>query len=589
MTSDKTRFRAAAVAVALAMLAACSSTGDGDPKPTAATGFNAALKGTVNPSDKSGGTLKVGTAARCDSWDPATTYGGTCWRLHRVLSRTLVAFGRSGVAGKPGNAGVLTPDLAEGLGQANADKTEWTFHLRDGLVFSDGTPITSAAVKYGFERLFATDVITGGPAGYFLCLLDKCDADGAPAYKGPYKDKNGLASIATPDDRTVVFRLTESLGDFNELMTIPATAPVPQAKDKGAQYGTATNLVSSGPYMLESNDPDQSVVLTRNPHWTAASDPIRRALPDKIELTVFSNADDLDARLKTGALDVSIDDGAQPTFLSQVINDPALKANADDPTTLGMTMMIVYPSAENLTDVHCRRAVAYALDKRDLVIQAGGSYGAEFAGTLLPPGLAGHQDVNPYPSGADWTGDLDKAKAELQQCGKPTGFSTALAYSNYGSDPKMYASIKSALSRVGIIVEGRQIDSSTGYDTLSTPTAVKKQNIGLALMGWYPDYRSANGFLTLLVDAGRYTGTTSSTNFVGLNDPEIQKLVAQARTAESGELPGIFAQMDARTMDAATYLPLFYTKAMMYHSPRVTNVDWVDAPGYWDLANIGVA
>src|SRR5882672_366942 len=157
------RSRAALLGGVLAVLAlaACSSSGNG--KTSAPQGYNAVLQGVVNPSQQPGGTLRVGTSALCDNFDPATTYGGSCWFLHRLLSRNLVSFGRTGEGALAGNGNRLQPDLAESLGQTNADKTVWTYKLRDGLKFSTGAPITSADVKYGFERMYATDVITGGP------------------------------------------------------------------------------------------------------------------------------------------------------------------------------------------------------------------------------------------------------------------------------------------------------------------------------------------------------------------------------------------------------------------------------------------
>jgi peptide/nickel transport system substrate-binding protein len=585
------RTRAAALCGVLSLitLAACSSNG-GDSLPSAPEGYNAALQGVVNTSQQTGGTLKVGTSASCDNFDPGTTYGGSCWFLQRLLSRNLVSFGRTGEGAPAGNGNKLQADLAESLGQANADKTVWTYKLRDGLKFSNGAPLTSADVKYGFERMYATDVITGGPQGYYLCLLDKCDKEGTPTYKGPFKDPSGgLSSIATPDAKTVIFTLTKAFGDWDYLMALPAAAPVPQKSDKGSQYGAGTNLVSSGPYILKTVKPKQSVLLTRNPEWTRTSDPIRSALPDSISITVLSNADDLDTRLKTGALDVSLDGGVQTTFQSQILNDQALKARADNPVLKSISMLILYPSDPVLADVHCRRAVAYALDKRDIVIQFGGTNGADFAATLMPPGLDGHDDkANPYPSGQDWTGDLEKAKSELTECGKPDGFSTAMAYSNFGTDPAVFASVQNSLKRVGITVTPKQLDASTYYNTMSTPNAVKGQRIGMGLMGWIPDYPSGNGFLTLLVDPSRYTGTTSSTNFVGVDEPAINALIEKAATASSDQLGEVYREMDKATMETAYYLPLTYAKATLYRSATLTNVDLTGDLSTYDLANIGV-
>lgn len=591
MTRQKTKSMAALVCclLGLSALAACSS-GDDNGDGSSAQGWNAALENVVNPSQETGGTLKVGTAASCDNFDPATTYGGSCWFLHRLLSRNLVSFGRTGEGAPKGNGNELQPDLAESLGDASADKRVWTYTLQEGLKFSNGDPITSADVKYAFERMYATDVITGGPAGYYLCLLDTCDAEGTPTYQGPYKDKDGgLSSIETPDERTVVFNLTKPFGDWDYLMALPAAVPVPRGDDQGSQYGAGTNLVSSGPYMLKTVKPKQSVLMVRNPEWSRDTDEVRSALPDEVAVTVLSNADDLDSRVKTGALDVSLDGGVQTTFQAQILQTPELKANADNPVLKSLSMLILYPSDPALADVHCRRAVAYALDKRDLLVQVGGTNGADYATTLMPPGLAGHdEDSNLYPSGEEWTGDLDKAEEELAECGKPDGFSTSMAFSNFGSDPAIFASVQSALKRVGIEVSPKQLDASTAYNTLSTPAAVSGQSIGIGGMGWIPDYPSGNGFLTLLVDPARYTGTTSSTNFVGLDDPAINALIDQAASAETDELADVYAAMDKATMETAYYIPFNFAKATLFRGTRLTNIDLTGDLSNYDLANIGV-
>jgi peptide/nickel transport system substrate-binding protein len=580
-----TTSRAAMSIATLGLLTACSASGT---TSAAGAGFDTARTAVVNPSDPTGGTLRLGGVTDCDSWDPAATYNGYCWNLQRLMTRTLVASPGAGDPSRTMAAGELAPDLATGLGEPNTDKTVWTYHLRAGLKFSTGDPITSADIKYGFERMWATDVISGGPSGYFLCLLDTCDADGAPAYKGPYQDPDGgLASIETPDAQTVVFHLTESHADFDHLVALPATAPVPRSADTGASY--SGEVVSSGPFMRESYTPGQSVTWVRNPQWSQDTDEIRRPKVDRITLTFLSNPDDLDARLKNGSLDLSAGGGVQPTFQSEILNNPTLKANADNPVSGFEGLLALFPSAPSLDNVHCRRAIAYALDKRDLLVQWGGSFGGSFATTLLPPAVPGHDpQSNAYPSGADWTGDLDKARQELAACGKPDGFPTVMAYTNSGQDPQVFASVQAALGRVGITVTGRPQDESVYYDSyIGTPATVAEQQLGIASIGWAPDYPSGNGFLTLLVDGARIQ-PQGTTNFVGVDDPVLDGLIEQAATAGREEQAGIYRELDKQTMERALYIPYYYQKALLYRNPRVTNVDLRGDLGGYDFVNLGL-
>jgi peptide/nickel transport system substrate-binding protein len=579
--------RAVSLAVAASLLASCSA--GGSNAPGSGAGFDAALTDVVNPSDKTGGELRLGGVTDCDSWDPAATYNGYCWNLQRLMTRTLVGSPATADPNKEPLAGELAPDMATQLGEPSADNTVWTYRLRAGLKFSTGDPITSADIKYGFERMWATDVISGGPSGYFLCLLDTCDEEGTPSYQGPYKDATGgLASIETPDDQTIVFHLTKSFADFDYLVAMPATAPVPRSADKGATY--TNEVVASGPFMRESYTPGQSVVWVRNPHWSQDTDEIRHPKVDRITMTILSNPDDLDARLKNGSLDLSAGGGVQATFQSEIVNDPDLKKNADDPVNGFEGLFAIFPTAAPLDDVHCRRAIAYALDKRDLLVQWGGSYGGDYATTLLPPAVPGHDpNTNVYPSGEDWTGDLKKAKEELTECGQPDGFDTVMAYTATGQDPQVFASVQAALKRVGIQVTGKQQDESVYYDSfIGAPATVAEQKIGIASIGWAPDYPSGNGFLTLLVEGSRIQDQ-GTTNFVSVDDDVLNGLIEQSTTASLDAQAGIFGELDKETMDRALYIPYFFQKALLYRNPRVTNVDLRGDRGMYDFVNLGVS
>src|SRR5665213_1348104 len=150
------------MAAAALALAACSSTGGGTSSGTSSS-FNAAVSGIVNPSTAQGGTVKIISASDCDSWDPQRTYYGWCWNMQRLFTRSLIGY-KTVNGTKP----ELAPDLATNMGTHNADFTKWTYTLQKGLKWSNGQPITPMDVKYGVERLFATDVINGGPASYFI-------------------------------------------------------------------------------------------------------------------------------------------------------------------------------------------------------------------------------------------------------------------------------------------------------------------------------------------------------------------------------------------------------------------------------------
>src|SRR5262249_15776370 len=101
-------------------------------------------------------------------WDPARTYTGTTWNLQRLYLRTLVT-----PAAEPGNGGLaLVPDLARALPEISGDGLTYRFRLKSGLRFETGTAVTSRDIKYGIERVFAQDVLDGGPV-YLIEYLDQ--------------------------------------------------------------------------------------------------------------------------------------------------------------------------------------------------------------------------------------------------------------------------------------------------------------------------------------------------------------------------------------------------------------------------------
>src|SRR5262249_8783330 len=230
--------------------------------------------------------------------DPADTYYGYSWDFIRLYGRSLTMF-----APKPGADGnKLIPDLAESLGQPSDGAKTWTYKIKKGIKYEDGSVVTSKDIKYGGERSLDKDTYPNGPT-YFNDFLD------VGAYTSPYKDtdpnKLGLKAIDTPDDNTIVFHLNKPFGGFDYFAMLPSTIAVPPAKDTGTKY--KEHVVSTGQYMFDVNNLGKSFTLKRNPNWDASTDPNRKALPDRIEVSLNVNGDDIDNRLISNELDVFIE------------------------------------------------------------------------------------------------------------------------------------------------------------------------------------------------------------------------------------------------------------------------------------------
>ncbi|MFF8954364.1 ABC transporter substrate-binding protein [Streptomyces sp. NPDC014894] len=583
--SSRTR-RIAGAALVVAALTATAACGGGSKKEGGdgkAAGYNAGTKGIANASAKKGGTLKFIGKQDLDSTDPQRQYYGMSWDFSRFYARQLLSY-----APKAGAAGAeLTPDLAKAKGVVSNDGKTYTYQLRDGITWEDGSPITSQDVKYGIQRVWATDVISGGPQ-YLRQVLDP-----KTEYKGPYKDKSpdklGLKAIETPDAKTIVFNLPKPNGDFEQMLAMPSGSPVKKEKDTGGKY--QLKPFSSGPYKFESYAPKKSIVLVRNDKWQKASDPIRAALPDKVTVTINSNIEAIDELLIKGEYDLDLN----ATGMSQAGRTKALKqhkGNVDNIETSFIRYVDIATKVEPFDDIECRKAVMYAADYKSMqTVRGGPEAGGDIATNMLPKAIKGASDYDPYGVLArDGKPDIAKAKAALKECGKPDGFTTNIsARSNNPGEVATAEALQESLKAVGIQTEVETIDGAESSTITGSPAVVKKRNLGLVMTGWGPDFPTGQGFSQPLVD-GRFIVPNGNYNVSETNDPKINKFFDDALRETDPEKAGqIYQQMNHAVADLAVMMPIVFEKNFTWRSSRLTNAYSSAAyNGRYDYASLGV-
>jgi len=343
--------------------------------------------------------------------------------------------------------------------------------------------------------------------------------------------------------------------------------------------------------MVDKYDVGKSISFKRNPNWQQSTDKIRQPHVDAIAMSINTDADANDKALQSGQIDLEPDGGVQSAFQAQLNADQNLKKYADDPVTGFTRYFAVAKTFAPLNNVHCRRAIFYAMNKSDLVKARGGSYGGNVAHTMAPPSLPGYDaNANPYPSGSDETGDLTKAKDELTQCGQPNGFTVNEAYVNIGKGTKVFEASQQALARVGIKVVSAPGDQASYYTTyIGSPSNIAQKKLGIMQAGWGADFPTGNGFWNSIVN-GEAILPSGNTNYVSLNDPAINSLLAQGLTSSDDSAKAdIYKQVDQKVMENAVYLPYLYDKTLYYHTPRLTNLYLQAGLGYYyDYVNVGV-
>lgn len=557
------------------------------PKPGPTSGNNAAAKGgVVNASTKRGGTLKFISKDDADSWDPQRSYLGFVWNFSRYYARQLVTY-----APKPGKDGTeLVPDLAEKKAEVTDGGKTYTYTLRAGITWEDGSPITSQDIKYGIERIWDQADIYGGPIFIQQAL------DPGRTYKGPYKDtskdKLGLKAIQTPDDRTIVFELPKANGDFERMLATPSASPVKKSKDTKEKY--QDDPFSSGPYKVESYEPRTSLELVHNTAWKRSSDPIRTALPERITVNINSDEQANTKALFSGAYDLDLESsGLTESALAQATRSSDLSARLDSPSN-GILLFAALPrSVKPLDNVHCRKAVLYAADRENMRTAAGGPQTGDIAPHMLPPAIGGSDSsYDPYETlKRKGKPETDKAKAELKACGTSNGFSTTIAVrNNHPTDVDVAMSLQASLRKVGITTEIDQVDGTHFSETTGAPEVVKKKGYGIVLYRWLADFPTGQSFLQPLADS-RFILPTGNLNVAELDDPTIDDLfdtaIAEQDPAKAGS---DYAQINRRISDSAAYLPLLFQKSVIWRGSRLTNV-YTSEPweGRYDYVSLGVS
>ncbi len=582
---------AAAVGVVVASaLAACGGSGGGSSNGGGSSGgaksgtkpaYGAGNNSVVNASSKTGGVVKYGLSSTPDSFDPGNTYYAFVWDASRLWARALTTF-----KPLPGKAGLqLVPDMATSLGKVSDGGKTYTYTIHSGLKYSDGSAITTADIKYAVERSnYAPDVLSNGPT-YFNAILANNPGKG---YQGPYKDKTGdLKSIETPNATTIVFHLVKPFADFDYLVSNPQTAPVPKAKDTGADY--VKKVVSSGSYTFKSYDPNKGAVLIKNPNWDPKSDSIRKQYANEIDIAFNQEATGIDQDLFAGNLTGDLAGaGVAASSQAAIMGDPAKKANADDALSGASAYITLSTKVKPFDNLNCRRAVEYGVDKLSAQNSLGGPLRGAIASTVLPPNVVGYTKYDLYPTPNN-SGDAAKAKSYLKACGHPNGFSTTIsARGDRPNEVGAAVSIQASLKKVGINVSIQKYPSGKYFsDYAGAPAFVHSHHIGMMMMAWGSDWPTGYGYLQQITD-GKAIKASGNSNLTELNDPKVNSMLDSAiQNPDTPTRIKAWGSIDKQVMTDAAIVPLVYRLDLLYRPPNATNVTVTPAYGMYDYLNIG--
>jgi peptide/nickel transport system substrate-binding protein len=528
--------RVAAVVVGLSLAAACTGSGGKttrSPTPGAAISRGGVLR--VLLAELPGVSTLATAEPNPGALDPQLSYWSDAWELFRCcLLRTLLSYnGRTTDEGGT----ELRPDLAASLPDVSQDGLTWTFRMRAGLHYApplQGVEITSTDVVRALAREARIGTVENGGYAFYYSAIQGFDDFAAGT-------ATSVAGLQAPNPHTLVVRLTHPEGDFGNMLALPASAPIPpNPLDRTAPFGVASGhdkgygrfLVASGPYMVAGSGKlnfslppkrqrpaagftlAKSINLVRSPSWSPATDPLRPAYPNRIEIRIGGTVDDLAPQVERGQSDLLLFSGLPPQIPADVVarvdKDPSLGRVVVDPRDFvrRIDMNLAIPPFD---DVHVRRAVNYVIDKRSLVSAAGGGpLVGRVATHIAPDSLEENLLLNydPYATPGE-RGSLSLARKEMAlsrydgngdgRCDtKACNNVNAVSLGAVGALPSPVAVsemrararvIANDLSQIGIHIK---IDfPQDAFAVLRDPT--KKVGLGLSV-GWGKDIPNGSNF-----------------------------------------------------------------------------------------------
>jgi peptide/nickel transport system substrate-binding protein len=569
----------ALLAVGLGACGGGSKTSSSTPAQTGG-GF---LAGVPVSSQKRGGTLKLLGAEGFTHMDPGQVYFQLDYMVTYATQRGLYYF-------KPEDPKNAVPDLAEGPPIVAPDGRAVTVKLKKGIRYGTnqktaitGKEVTSADVKYAFERGLNPSVGNGYMAVYFP-LVGADTAKGGP-----------ISGITTPDDQTIVFKLSKPFGATTaRALVMPITIPVPKsyaaqfdAKQPNPYEAQPERQAFTGPYMISDYQAGKSITLVRNPQWDATTD-IRPAYLDRIEWSLNVDANVFGRQIFSGSHIANGDTpsaGTVKRFATQAKDRIAF-------TPLGNRYVAVNTQRKPFSDVNVRKALAAALDRRAMLLARGGALVGQLATHFLPPTIPGYEEAGGAKGpGVDYlanpAGDPALAAAYMKKAGFPSGKANGEKVVMLGSSDspsKETAQItRDAIASLGFDVSFRLLDQGTLYSKFcGVVTELKKIDL-CGAAGWLPDFTDPFAMLSATFD-GASISPINNPNPSLFDDPQINASMRKAALIDDEtERARTWGQIDRQLVEKVAGIPFLFDTQPNIVSKDVQGViaRWNAS---WDLA-----
>jgi peptide/nickel transport system substrate-binding protein len=404
------------------------------------------------------------------------------------------------------------------------DPKTYVFHLRNGVKFSDGHPLTSRDVKWSYDSLIQGKIHS---------------AKGAT-----YKE---VEEIETPDDSTVIFRLKEPWAALLWNVSSPGMGVVPY----GSGQEISQNPIGSGPFRFISAEQDKEVIIERNDNYWGG-----KAKLDRVRFTIVPDSTTDALELRKGSADIEIN-ALLPDMVLALQREPNLQVLRGPGTVVGyVAFNLRDPILQNL---RVRQAIAYAIDRRPLVHYLWRDM-ARLASSVLPPeSWAYDSNVQAYPP------DPETARRLLDAAGYPAvngvRFHLTMKTSTQESSRAMAAVFQQQLREVGIVLDIRSFEIAT---FLADVTHGEFQIYSLRWVGGNED----PDIFEYAFDSARIIPNGANRQYY--RNPRVDQLIAKALTElDQNARKQDYAQIQQILAEDLPYIDLWYFDNVIVYSKRV--------------------
>jgi peptide/nickel transport system substrate-binding protein len=524
---------------------------------------------------KKGGIFKVGTTGASVQVDPQLAYITTAWWLEYATAAKLYNY-----ADKQGPAGTkLVPEVASRFTVSNGGK-RYTFTIRKGFKFSDGTAVTPSSFKYAINRVANKDLAS--PGAQFITDENGTNIVGAQAVNN---GQGTNVSGAQVRGNKLIINLTKADGTFMSKITMPffqATSTKLPLNREVVNVNSANDYPSAGPYTYTRNDVNTLTSIRQNPHWKpgpAGSGKNRPRNLTGLDLQWNLNEQTAFNQVKNNELD----EGPLPAAEVQgVANQYGVNKTRFWAKSQNCTGYLPLNTANNLFkgNLNLRKAMNYVVNRRAYVAQAG-PYAGNAWTHLFNPGVPGWRQTNPYPVNPNLATARRLAAGHLKD-----GKITVYFRSSGTTNPAQAQIVKQDLRNLGFSENNITMKPFSGGN-IYTAMGVRGNDADLGVsMGWCSDYPDPYDWINILL-YGKTIEAENNVNYSYFNHPKWNKKMENAARLVGPKRLQVYGQMDIDIMKQAAPMAIERTYNNRYFFSNRVNPKSLIYQGIYQDWSIG--